>query len=75
MGSGGWGQGGLTLLRLLAQEGFIDVGGDGTWHIWYDNDYCKDGKRGAGISNYVSSAPSTPAWELGSLQCQPACQL
>eukprot|EP01045_Picozoa_sp_COSAG04_P010952 COSAG04_NODE_690_length_11140_cov_13.093651_4_plen_67_part_00 len=58
MGSGGWGpgsSGGSLTLRLLVQEGFIDVGGDGTWHIWYDNDYCKDGKRGAGISNYVSS--------------------
>ena len=56
--AGGWG---LTL-PLLVQEGFIDVGGDGTWHIWYDNDYCKDGKRGAGISNYVREHLIRPPW-------------
>ena len=37
---------------LWDQEGFIDVGGDGTWHVWYDNDFCHDGRQGAGISNY-----------------------
>ena len=29
---------------LWDQEGFIDV--DGTWHVWYDNDFCHDGRKG-----------------------------
>ena len=39
-----------THRSLWDQEGFIDV--DGTWHIWYDNDFCQDGRKGAGIANY-----------------------
>ena len=34
---------------LWDQEGLIV---NGTWYMWYDNNFCPDGKPGAGISNY-----------------------
>ena len=34
---------------LWDQEGLVV---NGTWYMWYDNNFCADGKPGAGISNY-----------------------
>eukprot|EP01079_Euglenida_sp_SAG-EU17-18_P004401 gene4401-4657_t len=52
--------------NLWDQEGFIDMA-DGTWHMWYDNDFCKDGnvwavpgKTGKYVVNYSTNKKGDP---------------